>query len=162
MEEKDQKGLILTSENKIFIQYVVVLIIGLAIYLRMITNKNFTEENALNYYKYAPNVYRLQLQGELVLSRFLNISFFLLDIIIFILVFTSIFYYLKPKGKNSLILFAIMITFIFNPVTTDSLMYILIVVIVKRDRIKALPLLGMIKELAVWQTLGYYLLKKKQ
>ena len=40
-----------------------------------------------------------------------------------------------------------MITFVSNPVTADSLMYIIVVTIVKRDEIKELPLLGIIKEL---------------
>ncbi len=74
MSIKNQTNDKLRTKKKIYVQFIIVLVIGLVIYLRMITNSGFTEREAINYYRYTPNVYRLQLQVILLISNVSKLS----------------------------------------------------------------------------------------
>lgn len=142
------------------IPYCLSVIFGIGIYIRMVNN-SFTESKALYYYGFSPNIYRFQTQLVLFLAKTFGFSFFILNSIIFIGVCWLIVFVINPTPEDQLIFFSIIFSFVFFPVLTDSLMYLILVLIVKFDNKKLIPILGFIKEFAVWQIAGYYLFVKK-
>lgn len=134
------------------------------IYVSIITHTIWLQLETLNfgfekkYYTFAPDRYRMQIQLLLFLNRkIFNLSFFTLSAIAFLVCIYIVYLLIKPQNENLLYFFLILTLFLVRFDVDSSLMYVLILLIVKYKKAFILLFLILIKEIAFYLSFFYLL-----